>query len=521
MRKCRLGLGVIVLILFFHCCVEENVIDDRGNIVEGFGITDEEKILLAQVAKPKRTISVSEARYEAEELAGLLDLNGQQLKTGQKRTIESMKVVSKSNMKTKSAIDGEEVLPDTLAYIFNYAEENGFTLIAADQRIKEPVLAYSTSGNMNNEYIDNPGLAVFLENAAEYIFDQIKQAEHIRDSLLQVFSERYKASYVIETKAIIDEPVLLPEPGDNIRTYELAVGNWEVIGNVGPLLPVEWGQGEPFNDLVKNRLSCGTVPTGCVATAVAQIMAYWKYPQSINNITLDWNVLNDYSGQYYNRANRYKNWVDKMDNAADHIKYQVAHLMRMIGENSGMKYECKSSGAKTYKGRDYLRSVGYQGGEESKWNFDAVLSSLDARRPILMRGDRTFKYINVLGQKIGWTENGHAWVVDGYLKRRQKMQIVVEYWPRPQELRPGELPKKELPIIETSYYYRYSRLAHMNWGWGGNYNGYFAEGCFDSRSQNVPSNMKSEESDYYDNSEDGGSEGEYKYNNKIYINIHK
>ena len=72
------------------------------------------------------------------------------------------------------------------------------------------------------------------------------------------------------------------------------------IGNivVGPLLTTTWNQWGPYNNLCPQ--GC---PSGCVPTAVAQIMNYWKWPkQSIG-------VLDngeDFSGHVYDWDNRHK-----------------------------------------------------------------------------------------------------------------------------------------------------------------------------------------------------------------------
>ena len=48
---------------------------------------------------------------------------------------------------------------------------------------------------------------------------------------------------------------------------------------VEPLLTTEWGQGEPFN-LLCPTLDGKKTPSGCVATAMSQILYYFKYPET-------------------------------------------------------------------------------------------------------------------------------------------------------------------------------------------------------------------------------------------------
>ena len=51
-------------------------------------------------------------------------------------------------------------------------------------------------------------------------------------------------------------------------------------------VPVQWGQYVPYN------LYCPTgMPTGCLATALAQVMAYHKYPSSYNGYNFNWTLM--------------------------------------------------------------------------------------------------------------------------------------------------------------------------------------------------------------------------------------
>ena len=88
---------------------------------------------------------------------------------------------------------------------------------------------------------------------------------------------------------------------------------------------------------------------------------------------------------------------------------------------------------------------------------------------------------------------GHAWVVDGY-----STSIVEDYLYR------IDMEKNENKYWVTKTVYKNS-LLHINWGWAGKNNGYFAEGCFNTAN-----------AIQYD-SQKGDSHSDYKYNNKIHI----
>ncbi|MDR2955741.1 MAG: C10 family peptidase [Prevotella sp.] len=503
MKKCNLVVFLISTFLLFSCSNREEEYDVSMEEDTGFELTEAEKGLLARASRTNNSISIENAMQEAEQLANLLDLSGKGLKSGQKREIADIKVVSGITLKTKSNADDSDLLPDTLAYIFNYADDGGFALISADQRISESVLAYSLSGNLGDS-TDNPGLAIFLDNAADRIIYDIKQAEYAKDSLLQVLAEKYGREDLPSTKST--------DPGlERVDMVEVPDGPWETSAIVEPLLPVEWGQREPYNDLVKNKKSCGTIPTGCVAVAAAQIMAYWKHPKKLDNVELDWTSMRVYITDP-DRDGAYLPGVAPIDvSAPAETKYQIAYVMERIGAHTDMEYDCDLSGTNTEDARDYMNRIGLMGGNEQKWDFNEIIGSLKAGCPVLADGFRTLKYINLFGQIIGVTKDGHTWVIDGYLVRKQRMKVIITYYPRPLPPRPGELPKKELPVRSTTYTYRYSRMTHINWGWNGRDNGFFMEGCFDASKMEFHSNTKSVET----------SEKNYKFNNKIYPYIKK
>ena len=204
-------------------------------------------------------------------------------------------------------------------------------------------------------------------------------------------------------------------------------------GSAGPLLSSKWGQRTPYRD------QCPTIDgkncvTGCVATAMAQVMYYWKYPLDVPELpayktngthiqvpalpsaTLDWdNMLDEYhEGQY-----------SEQQGAA------VARLMRYCGQATKMNYGIASSSSWVGNELDALKLFGYS-------DADSVYHSgyNDEEWETMMRDQLS------LGCPIiydGSGSNGsHNFVVDGY---------------------DGD---------------KYS----INWGWDGYNNGYFRLGSF-------------------------------------------
>ena len=196
---------------------------------------------------------------------------------------------------------------------------------------------------------------------------------------------------------------------------------------VPQLMSSTWDQEAPYYNQcpTSNGQYC---MTGCVATALAQVMYYWKYPAqlpavegyqqqanyyygvpalTLNDLpatTLDWdNMLDSYSGNY----------TTAQANA-------VAKLMRYCGQASKMEYTPDGSGAYT---EDQLAAAilfGYNSSAEyvqkssySATNWHAMMQAeLEARRPILYGGSAGSD-----------GSDGHAFVVDGYDANNSKYHV--------------------------------------------------------------------------------------------------
>lgn len=200
---------------------------------------------------------------------------------------------------------------------------------------------------------------------------------------------------------------------------------------IDPLVKSTWNQGAPYNTY------CPTVagtpcPTGCLATAMAQVMNYHQWPPvgtgnidyytethnihiqcNIGSYTLDWaNMRNSYAG---------------ISSSAS--KTAVARLMQVVGASLGMDYDPQGSGAIARAATEALvNNFKYDSAvalyyrdwfSYDDWQ-DIVYSELENERPVIYCGSGP--------------GGGHAFVCDGY--------------------------------SSDGYY-------HINWGWGGVSDGYF------------------------------------------------
>lgn len=233
---------------------------------------------------------------------------------------------------------------------------------------------------------------------------------------------------------------------NNIKSSTIKPDPKQFSTRVNPLIRTKWGQTYPYNNLCPIINDNGKrAVTGCVATAIAQIVYYNHFPihgldkdckitYKVNNTKKDTiinfgknnyqysSMLLDYNGKY----------TEKNVNS-------VAELMFDCGLISSMSYSENASGASHDACRDGLslyfcygnklkKKLRYQ--ENNGTWMNLIFKELNEGRPILYTGTNKNKI-------------GHAFILDGYDEN-------------------GNI--------------------HINWGWNGQGNGYFNLSVLDSTS---------------------------------------
>ena len=406
-------------------------------------------------------IGVDEAKELALDASSLFSKDGSDLKSGRARAIGEVRAFRSEETTLRSG-SGEEVhVPDTLAYVCNFADSAGFAIICADDRVGCPILAYVDDGTLG-ESTDNPGMAIFLDNAQAFMTNSIAKFEMEKDSLLEVAKQR-----ISET--------------DSVTLKRKLTGNyyyWREEVKVDPLLLTEWAQsGGPYNKLMKDcpDNSSHHAPAGCWAVAIGQLMAYYKYPTSLmrrtskgdEGVRPDWNEI-----------------TKKKDAGILDVqlhKDQVSKLMYEIGLRIGMNWQCGGSSTDDECVVNYMKSAGYSNCVLSDYNFARVRIYLNNRKPVMMGG-----YSRRKGGFWGYNySGGHAWVVDGY------RAVMADYYSYVLDTNTGAYSENYVKTVLRDSY------LHINWGWGGISNGYFAEGCFDIQKGDFDYSYVSDSKDNY------------------------
>ncbi len=281
-------------------------------------------------------------------------------------------------------------------------EPTGYVILAADNNI-HPLIAYS------------------FDNA----YPHEKTLHNFKAWMKNVEKQIIKAR-----KEKIPADMLIRNAWGNIKNPDY----WktERAKSVSPLLHSEWNQGKYFN------ASCpedpdgpdGHVLTGCVATALGQLMNYFRYPSQgtgyYSYTDPNYGFLEmDFSQQTYN-------W-DAMGTSLNSYNPDVADLLYHIGISVDMQYGPDGSGMNNHKGAYTLRTYfGYD--NETQYLFrDSLDESFDWPGMLIEHLDQ-----NIPLYYAGWSDTvfqmGHAFIADGY---------------------------------QDSTYF------HFNWGWGGSADGYF------------------------------------------------
>ena len=210
---------------------------------------------------------------------------------------------------------------------------------------------------------------------------------------------------------------------------------------VAPLLGnIVWGQGDPYNR------NCPTVRsercvTGCVATAMAQVMKFHKYPNSGKG-----------SVNYYTDTNNIHLQKDfsmvqfHWDNMLDKYKMKfsleeadaVAELMYACGTSVKMDYCTEGQGGSGAYQNDLIPAFV----ENFSYDDDAAFMarshcSIEDWHNILVNELNAGRPVNYAGSST--RDGGHSFVLDGYR------------------------------VGEGNAYPDY----HVNWGWNGNCDGYY------------------------------------------------
>lgn len=301
----------------------------------------------------------------------------------------ALKMPSKSGISMKLSFSMQTQKGEPAVYIFDRPASSGYLIVSADDTAT-PLLGYADSGSFDANNMP-PQLEWWLSEYASQI--DYASANGIKNTYAPIANKK----------------------------------------EIAPLVKTKWNQGTPYNNLCPsvNNIKC---PSGCVATAMAQVMKFWNYPE-VGTGRVTATLPSGGTGEgFINLAQKPFDWNNMIDSYSgyDYTNEQgnaVATLMQAAGYAAKMNYAPGGSGAlsinaaislsKNFKYNPNIQYLQRLYFNASEWN-EIVYNELAAGRPILYGGQST--------------SVGHEFVCDGY---------------------------------DGNGYF------HFNWGWGGMSDGYF------------------------------------------------
>jgi len=303
--------------------------------------------------------------------------------------------------------DGEVIYMAVLHF------DRGFLFLSAEDAVT-PVLAYGFTYDID------------MENLAPGVQDLLSQ---------------YRAEIAAARRLQLQASEQVRQAWEDLRNPSRATSTADVV--VSPLITATWNQNKYYNyysprDENSPATYDGKVPNGCVAVAMAQIIYYYRFPESGSgshtNYTYDYGSFHvDFGQQQY--------CYDAMADKVTFYNNEVAKLIFHCATSVDMSYGPDGSGASSHNvpgamstyfkyntDSQFRRKHDYN---NTEWK-QMIKTDLDARRPVYYSG---------------YSESGgHAFVCDGYNS---------------------------------------DDFFHFNFGWGGSGNGYYATQAIDSNTNVV------------------------------------
>jgi uncharacterized protein (TIGR02145 family) len=366
------------------------------------------------------------------------------------KTVDTLdaKIVARNvyfeSFSTKKKLSFNEVNPkliytkivenDPIYYVFQLNVNDGFVIIAADDNAF-PILGFTDKGIFElDEENQPPAFAYWMQ----YYTDQlmlIKQKNKSRGKNIFDSWNDYKNTN-FAPDVVLDK--LLP-----LNTH------WNQNQYYNTLCPQTGINGHPQGYPTYND----HVPTGCVATAMAQIMRYWEYPIHGQGSHTYIDLSNpagvppcdqedpSYEISPVNFGNANYSWAN-MPNEVEEANNDIATLMYHCGVSVDMNYCYCGSGATTLAARNaFIDYFKYNEGAELidrdiyAYDWETLLiNEINSERPLFYQG--------VNNETIpGFQKGAHAFICYGW------------------------------QVQGTNKWFRF------NWGWGNSqYDGYYYVG---------------------------------------------
>lgn len=257
-------------------------------------------------------------------------------------------------------------------YVLSYPKSNRFVMVSGDERMS-PVLAYSD----------------------EHAFDPDNMAPQTKEFI---------QSYAAQAEAL--------QNGAPRKLYSRRAPEAVTPQKIEPLLKTTWSQRTPYNNrcpLIKSQRAL----TGCLATAISQLMNYYQYPK-VGIGSISYTTKTENLSVYVDLSTIYFAWDKMLDKYIsgeynDGQATAISNLMFAVGASVNMDYGLSGSSS-------YIENAPSALIKHFKYDKDICLMQFD-----LMSTPMVHQFIMqelIAGRPIPCSGksvegNGHAFIIDG------------------------------------------------------------------------------------------------------------
>lgn len=427
-------------------------------------------------------------------------------RSSDKRIVSSVTPIKYQSLPTRTK---EDINCDNLLYIANFEQDEGFAILAADNRIEEKIMVIADRGNLSDKTIyealeinnteriivdgypkTGPGFfttpetgdEIFMNPNTVSLYDETEQ-----DTLVGNFSldEDVTTRSITNTPApeLVVSSLCVSYAVNRIRDYENKLQHLQIVkeetiegggsgghGNSGaplkrtetttspwvikdivsPILTnyVAWDQDKPFNNLYPAKrkwLFFGhkrNAPAGCFPLAISKILTHFEAPKIFiyNGYLVNWKELKQSHNSTIGRSS-------------------AAHLLKGISTGCGSWYFYEGTFTFPNKATSYMRNIGIANAHSYSYSFERVKKMIDKECPLIIY---SVPGINIF--------KSHSWNIDGY-KIKERTVTTKTY--------SGSTLENTTTKTETYY------MVHCDFGWKGDYNGYYVSGIFKLNDANI------------------------------------
>lgn len=321
-------------------------------------------------------------------------------------------ISSAGSVTTRSAADLELVYQagsdEESPYFYVFNSQNQFVMVSGDDKAI-PVLGYSDSGTFDPNNIP-PNMAAFLKGYEEEIAYAIRQITTRNSELKQMWADMIEGGGQRVTP--VSKNIRQGQEEEPVSTRSYSSGD--------VLIKTQWAQSPYYNNHCPD-MGGGKAVTGCVATAMAQVIRYWVVDRGQSlSILGDHAYMHSTLGKLSATFGGYdfSNMPVKLSSSSTATEVSaVAKLMYHCGVAANMDYNTSASSSNLNANATHALSS-YFGFADAKYVTRKDHSDWGG----LIKGQID------QGQPVLYNGRGHAWICDGYNDASE---------------------------------------FHMNWGWGG------------------------------------------------------